>query len=126
MFLALNVNSTLKQKKRSERVTARFRAYSGSDARIMPPIEKRPPVLPDRVLPLAGCQRRGRLTAGGAEVVQRVARPDGREVLLKARRANERSRRRLRHPLMLKPESPRKRVLDLVLVLRFPQGLDHP
>lgn len=88
----------------------------------MPPIEKRPPVLPDRVLPLAGCQRRGRLTAGGAEVVQRVARPDGREVLLKARRANERSRRRLRHPLMLKPELPRKRVPPWVLVLRFQEA----
>ncbi|HAD5970097.1 TPA_asm: hypothetical protein G1Q02_25450 [Salmonella enterica subsp. enterica serovar Typhimurium] len=76
----------------------------------MQPIVKRPPVLPDRVLPLAGCQRRGRLTAGGAEVVQRVARPDGREVLRKARRANERSRRGLRHPLMFKPEPPRKQV----------------
>lgn len=76
----------------------------------MTPIVKRPPVLPDRVLPLAGCQRSGGLTAGGAEVLQRFARPDGREVLRKARRANERSRRRLRHPLMIKPEPPRKRV----------------
>lgn len=62
---------------------------------------KPPPVLPDGFLPLAGRQRRGRLTAGGAEVVQRVARADGREVLLKARRANEWSRRCLRHPLMM-------------------------
>lgn len=78
----------------------------------MTPIVKRPPVLPDRVLPLAGCQHRGRLTAGGAEaeVLQRVARPDGREVLRKARRANEGSRRGLRHPLMIKPEQPRKQV----------------
>lgn len=76
----------------------------------MTPIVKRPPVLPDRVLPLSGCQRSGRLTAGGAEVLQWVARPDGREVLRKARRANKRSRRRLRHPLMIKPESPRKQV----------------
>lgn len=54
--------------------------------------------------------------------MQRVARPDGREVLRKARRANERSRRGLRHPLMIKPESPRKRVPARVLVLRF-QGV---
>lgn len=104
------LNSTRKQKKRPECVTARFRTCHGSDARIMTPIVKRPPVLPDRFLPLAGCQRRGKLTAGGAEVVQRVARPDGREVLRKARRADERSRRRLRHPLMIKPEPPRKQV----------------
>ncbi len=91
----------------------------------MTPIVKRPPVLPDRVLPLADCQRRRKLTAGGAKVVQCVARPDGREVLRKARRANERSRRRLRHPLMIKPDLRRKRVLTGVLVLHFPQGLEH-